>query len=268
MPAKKRKAPQKKKSTRNSSKWWLFIVIPVLLLAGYSGYVYWRQLKEERKAKFAVYPAFGIPLPLGYSIHGIDVSNYQQYIFWPWVKQMKAQDVQLKFVFIKATEGLKYADKQFKHNWQASKDAGMVRGAYHYFLATKSGKQQAQNFISTVKLLPGDLPPVLDVEDLYGVDPGVMRREVNDWLQMVEAAYKVKPIIYSFEDFYNTYLGKSYVQYPLWVAHFVSKDGPRLKRDWMFWQHSDAGKVNGITTRVDFNVFGGDSLQFAELLVK
>lgn len=243
-------------------------MLVTLLLAGYSGFMYWHQLQEERKAKFAVYPAFGIELPLGYSIHGIDVSNYQHYIFWPSVKQMKVQDVQLKFAFIKATEGLKDADKQFKYNWAAAKEAGLARGAYHYFIATKSGKQQALNFINTVKLETGDMPPVLDIEKLYGVDPAIMRKEVTDWLQTVEAAYKVRPIIYSFGDFYNTYLGDQYLEYPLWVAHFITKDKPKVKRDWIFWQHSDAGKVNGITAKVDFDVFGGDSLQFAGLLVK
>jgi len=261
--------PSKKQKQKKRRSWsWLFVVVPVLLLAGYSAYMFWRQWKEEHKAKFAVYPAFGIPVPLGYTIHGIDVSSYQEYIFWPSVKQMKVQDVQLKFAFIKATEGLKDADKQFKHNWQASKEAGLARGAYHYFLATKSGKQQALNFINTVKLEPGDLPPVLDIEDLYGVNPAVMRMRINEWLQTVETTLKVKPIIYTFEDFYNNYLGKDYQDYPLWVAHFISKDKPKVKRDWLFWQHNDGGKVNGITTKVDFNVFGGDSLQFAGLLVK
>lgn len=243
-------------------------MLAVLLLAGYSGFIYWKQLRDENKAKFAVYPAFGISLPLGYAIRGIDVSSYQEYIFWPSVKQMKVQDATLQFVFIKATEGLKDTDKQFKHNWQASKQAGMVRGAYHYFLATKSGKLQAQNFINAVKLEPGDLPPVLDIEDLYGVNPAIMRREVIAWLQTVEAAYKVKPIIYSFSDFYLNDLGNDFLAYPLWVAHFINTDKPRVKRDWLFWQHSDAGKVNGITTKVDFDVFGGDSLQFAGLLIK
>jgi lysozyme len=33
-------------------------------------------------------------------------------------------------------------------------------------------------------------------------------------------------------------------------------------------QHSEKGRVNGITTPVDFNVFSGDSLAFKELLLK
>lgn len=243
-------------------------MLVALLLAGYSAFMYWKQLKEEGRAKFAVYPAFGIELPLGYPIHGIDVSGYQNFIYWPSVKAMKDRDLQLRFAFIKATEGLKDVDKQFKHNWQAAKEAGMARGAYHYFLPTKSGKQQAINFINAVKLEPGDLPPVLDIEKLYGVDPMVMRQEINDWLQTVEAAYKVRPIIYSYSDFYNNYLGDKYLGYTLWIAHYITKDKPRIKRDWGFWQYSESGNVNGIVGKVDFDLFAGDSLQFAGLLIK
>src|SRR6185436_17869011 len=102
-----------------------------------------------------------IELPLGYKIHGIDVSSYQGNIYWPAVVAMKDQDVNIQFAFIKATEGLNKVDKQFQRNWQKAKEANIIRGAYHFFLATKSGRIQAQNFINTVQLQPGDLPPVL-----------------------------------------------------------------------------------------------------------
>jgi lysozyme len=268
--ARAKKKNNNKEKAKKKVKWWIVpvFIIAVLLLAGYTGYVYWRQLQAEKKARFAFYPSFGINLPVGYAIHGIDVSNHQSFIFWPGVKQMKDKDIKIQFAFIKATEGLTDTDKQFKHNWQSAKEMGIARGAYHYFLATKSGKDQALNFIKNVKLEHGDLPPVLDVEDLYGVDPAIMRAGVKEWLQTVAAAYKVKPIIYSFADFYNNNLGGEFKDYPLWVAHYIEQSKPKIKRDWIFWQHSDAGKVNGITTKVDFDAFGGDSTEFAGLLVK
>jgi lysozyme len=257
-----------KEKPKKKNRWWILFVLAVVAMAAYIGYTYWEQLQQEKKAKFAFYPSVGIAVPLGYDIRGIDVSTHQEFIFWPAVKQMRDKDIKINFAFIKATEGLKDADRQFKHNWQSAKEVGIVRGAYHYFLATKSGKEQALNFINYVKLQHGDLPPVLDVEELYGVDPATMRAGVKEWLQTVEAAYRVKPIIYSFADFYNNNLGNEFKDYPLWVAHFQEQNKPRIKRDWLFWQHSDAGKVDGITTKVDFDVFGGDSTQFADLRIK
>ncbi len=158
-------------------------------------------------------------------------------------------------------------DKQFSRNWQNAKASNITRGAYHYFLATKSGRLQAQNFIKAVKLKPGDLPPVLDVEELYGVRADSMRSRVNAWLQIVEKTYGIKPIIYTSASFYNNFLGDKFTNYPLWVAHYFVKETPGVKDGWQFWQHNAAGKVNGIKTRVDFNVFSGDTTTFQKLLI-
>jgi lysozyme len=215
-----------------------------------------------------MYPGFGIELPVDYDIHGIDISIFQQTVYWPAIKKMQVKDVKVGFVFIKATEGLLNTDRQFKRNWQKAKEAHIPRGAYHFFLATKDGKAQANNFIKRVKLEPGDLPPVLDIEQLYGVPPALMRQRVKTWLQAVEAAYDVKPIIYSSADFYNRYLGKDFDDYPLWVAHYFEQKQPRVEREWQFWQHSSIGHMNGITSNVDFNVFNGDSAAFKEMLLK
>jgi len=38
------------------------------------------------KPKFVRYPAFGIDIPVNYTIHGIDVSKYQGKIDWNEVK--------------------------------------------------------------------------------------------------------------------------------------------------------------------------------------
>ena len=143
----------------------------------------------------------------------------------------------------------------------------MVRGAYHFFIATKSGKTQAENFISTVELQPGDMPPVLDVEQSYGISAVKLRQRVKEWLVTVENYYGVKPIVYTNVDFYKQILKDEFDEYPLWVAHYLQKEKPRIYRDWHFWQYSENGRVNGIVYKVDFNVFNGDSTAFSNLLI-
>ncbi|MGN6212158.1 glycoside hydrolase family 25 protein [Parafilimonas sp.] len=246
----------------------LFIIASVIV-AALSLFIWVQYLIKHKKeaARFALYPGFGIQVPLGYTIHGIDVSNYQGNIHWPAVAQMQDQDISIKFAFIKATEGLSNVDRQFKRNWQKAKETNITRGAYHFFLATKSGRKQAQNFIKHVQLEPGDLPPVLDIEELYGVRPDSMRSRIRAWITDVEDAYNVKPVIYTSASFYKNFLGHEFDEYPLWVAHYFVKEQPGVAEGWYFWQHNATGKVNGIKTRVDFNVFSGDTTLFKSLLV-
>ena len=78
----------------------------------------WSSVKEPT---FIRYKEFGISIPTQYSIHGIDVSRYQTTIAWEEVKNMKVQDIQLGFAFIKATEGNDLIDPFFKRNWKKSK---------------------------------------------------------------------------------------------------------------------------------------------------
>ena len=244
-------------------KWWILLIVFAAGLAFILGYDWW----VNRKSRFVRYPAFGISIPENYIIHGIDVSKYQQTISWDAVKEMKVKDIQLGFVFIKATEGIIKTDPQFRRNWKKSKQAGMIRGAYHFFLATKDGREQAENFISSVDLEKGDLPPVVDIEQTYGVNATLLKKELKEWLDVIEYYYGVKPIIYTNVDFYSRYLGKEFNSYPLWAAHYYQYNTPRVERNWDFWQHSEEGRVNGILSKVDFNVFNGDSLQFRSLLM-
>jgi lysozyme len=256
--------PSSRRSKKKIFRWVISIFIAAFLVAGtWYGY-YWLQYN---KARHTLYPEFGIEIHNEYSIHGIDVSKYQRLIAWEEVKTMNVNNIQLGFAFIKATEGIDDADPQFRRNWKRSKSNEIIRGAYHFFIATRDGKMQAENFIKRVDLEPGDLPPVLDVENRYGVSKLQLQREVKEWLIVAEAYYHVKPLIYTNVDFYNQNLGSDFDEYPLWVAHYYQPQEPRIKRDWSFWQHSDRGNVNGITSRVDFNVFNGDSLEFRSLLI-
>lgn len=248
---------------KTKKKWWILLIVFAAALAFMLGYDWWL----SRKSRFVRYPAFGISIPENYLIHGIDVSRYQRIISWDAVKEMKVKNVQLGFVFIKATEGIVNTDPQFRRNWKKSKQAGMVRGAYHFFLATKDGREQAENFISAVDLEEGDLPPVVDIEQTYGVSLPVLKKELKEWLDVIEYYYGVKPIIYTNVDFYSRCLGKEFNSYPLWAAHYFQYDTPRINRQWDFWQHSEEGRVNGILSKVDFNVFNGDSLEFRNILM-
>lgn len=243
------------------------ILIPVILLAIIASGVYYITGYLSHP-KFVRYPAFGIDIPVNFSIHGIDVSRYQDNIDWEAVKAMQDKQLKIGFAFIKATEGLDRVDNGFRQNWFNAKKALMPRGAYHFFISSKSGKAQAENFIETVSLAKGDLPPVLDIESSNGASVTDIQERAKDWLVMIEKHYKIKPIIYTNIDFYENFLDGKFDDYPLWVAHYLVKDKPGINRNWIFWQHNEKGRVNGVDAYVDFNVFNGDSTAFRQMLLK
>ncbi len=223
---------------------------------------------NSQKVTFVHYDAFGIEMPVTYQIHGIDVSRHQKRIAWRGVKEMMVKNIQINFAFIKATEGVTIIDKQFKYNWREAKKKEITQGAYHFFTPADDPEKQAALFMSTVKLVAGNLPPVLDAEQAGSVPVEIYRQKIKKWLDIVEAHYKTKPIIYTNAEFYKKYMGSAFDEYPLWVAHYYERKNPRINRSWTFWQHNDMGNVNGIETKVDFNIFNGDLIAFQQLLIK
>lgn len=253
---------RKKKYNFNGIKLIVSVALVVVLVIALLQWI------RSQKVKFVHYDAFGIDMPVAFSIHGIDVSRYQKKIAWQGVKEMNVENIKLNFAFIKATEGTTLTDKQFKYNWRQAKRQEIPRGAYHFFIPSQDPAQQARYFISRVKLEKGDLPPVLDAE-VAGILPvNVFRARIQAWLDIVEAHYKIKPIIYTNAAFYEKYMGPGFNAYPLWVAHYYERKSPRISRPWTFWQHNDKGNVSGIDAKVDFNVFNGDIIAFNMLLLK
>ena len=229
-----------------------------LLLAGAYYVRHQVQLNRYARRAWATLTSGGLtgrektPLLAGYSVHGIDVSSYQGRIDWPEVARNR-----VRFAFIKASEGGTLRDARFARNWREARAAGVLRGAYHYFQPNRDGQLQANLFVRTVPLAPGDLPPVLDVEAANFHDVAVLRREVARWLRLVEAHYGVRPILYSNHSFYQRHLAGHFDEYPLWLAHYEVARPALARSKWIIWQHSDEAYVPGIRGVVDFNVFQG-----------
>jgi lysozyme len=196
------------------------------------------------------------------SLDGTDVSHWQGTIDWRAVRGGG-----IEFAFIKATEGVTYQDPAFARNWAGAGEAGVRRGAYHYFRPSVDAAQQAQNFLRTVPLGPNDLPAVLDVEVSEGVAGDALLRAVRTWLETVERATGKRPIVYTYPDFWNRYAAGSPGPYPLWIATY-GRDAPLVPigwTDWTFWQHSATGRVPGIGGDVDLNRFAGGRTEMAAL---
>ena len=172
--------------------------------------------------------------PEGYEIHGIDVSHHQGKIDWSELKDRgMINKCPIRFVMIKATEGATQVDENFADNFYQARENGFTRGAYHFYSVHSPADQQAKFFLSQVKLENGDLPPVLDVEHKPKEQTDEeFKNSVQQWLDIVEKHYEVKPIIYTYYKFKMRYLSDSiFDQYPYWIAHYYV-DSVEYKGRW------------------------------------
>lgn len=263
-----RRSSSAKKSKKSSHKW-IYIIIGVLfssLFIAAAYYIFFRPylylLRPCRGEEL-----YGICIPAGHSLYGIDVSRHQGEINWECIKRGDKENRPVNFAYIKATEGSDFLDAKFAYNFAQAKEKGITRGAYHYFSKHSSGLTQAQMFIKNVKLKKGDLPPVVDVEE-NPKNKKLFLQELKIFIAKIEEHYGVKPIIYSYKKYKEKYLTDPFFEkYPFWIAHYYV---PRLDEgtEWLMWQCSDRGTITGINEKVDINIFNGNREQFNSLLIK
>ena len=130
--------------------------------------------------------------------------------------------------------------------------------------------QQISKIIKKVKLEKGDIAPILDIEqepDIQSI--ASLRKGIQNWLDLVEKHYNKKPIIYTGDSFYKDYLkGQGFDDYPIWIANYNRNIKEPKAKNWIIWQFSDQGNVNGIGEFVDLNVFDGNEKLFKLLLIE
>ncbi|MBR1593660.1 MAG: glycoside hydrolase family 25 protein [Alloprevotella sp.] len=206
--------------------------------------------------------------PAGYDIHGIDISHHQGKIDWDALEKARIGGEPITFVFVKATEGTSIRDANFVHNFDQAGEHGFMRGAYHFFSPETPARLQAEYFIHNTPLHYGDLPPVLDIEKEGTLSVQEVREAALEWLRIVEARYKCKPIIYTYYKFKMKYLNTDeFNEYPYWIAHYYV-DKLDYKGEWKFWQHTDCGRLPGIQGNVDCNVYSGSMYDLRHHTVK
>jgi lysozyme len=192
-------------------------------------------------------------------VHGVDVSRWQGDIDWEKLRTQGAN-----FAYIKATDGGDHLDPMFKENWRKAKEAGLKRGAYHFFYWCRTAGEQADWFIRNVPREAGALPPVIDVEwnGESSCSQRVSRERVLEKMQVfmdkLERYYGQRPIIYTAPDFYRDNLDGELLDYPFWLRSVAAHPSTIYrKRKWMFWQYSGSGVSHGVDGRIDLNVFHG-----------
>lgn len=207
---------------------------------------------------------------------GIDVSHHRGTVNWNLVRAAG-----IRFAFIKATEHTSFVDSQFDINWRDSRNAGMMRGAYHFFRPAYDAEAQAEHYLARVGDIyhRTDLPPVLDVEaypsnvyeEFLALTLTQRINRVRKWLTTVAEATGKTPIIYTNQSTWIYVMGNTneLTNFPLWVAHYgvttpSIPGGSWGGNSWTFWQYTGSGTVPGVNDGdppVDRNVFNGSATE-------
>lgn len=200
---------------------------------------------------------------------GHDVSSHQKHVNWPKAKKKGA-----RFVYVKATESHTYRNPYFTQQYDGSRKAGLIRGAYHFAVPNKSsGKRQAAFFVRNGGGWTGDgwtLPPALDIEynpyskkkKCYGMGKARMVNWIKAFSNEVKRLTGRRPVIYTNAHWWNTCTGGSAAfaaNHALWVARYNTASAGQLPGGWKYWtiwQYDNSGRLPG-----DQNLFNGSSAQ-------
>ena len=187
-------------------------------------------------------------------VHGIDLSHYQGEVFWEAI----GDNSKMAYVYLKATEGGDRIDDMYEQNIELAHKYGLKVGSYHFFRPRTDLARQLNNFREQCQPNQQDLIPMIDVETKQGMETGEFCDSLMKFLNMVEAVYHQKPLVYTGTNFYNHYLAGKLNGYKLMIAQYSSST-PILvdDKEYLLWQYTGKGHINGIRGYVDKSRFMG-----------
>lgn len=204
-----------------------------------------------------------------YPVHGIDVSKWQGEIDWSEVKRAGTA-----FAYIKATEGGDHLDERFRANWDGARQAGVLRGAYHFMFWCRPAEDQAAWFKRNVPRDADALPPVLDVEwnghsktCPKRIDAELARQKIAVMLKAMQEHTGKKPVIYTDITFHADVLAGHRLDNDFWLRSVAAEPHEKYQsRSWKLWQFTTTGRVPGIKGPVDRNAFSGNRREWVRYL--
>lgn len=197
------------------------------------------------------------------SYAGIDVSAYNGDIDFEAVKNFG-----IDFVIVRlggrgyGQEGVLFEDEYAMHNLRSAKAAGLMVGAY-FFSQAITPEEATEEALFCLDILDGfylDYPLVFDWEQIdsaenprtLDIDPQVLTDCAVAFCDTVKRAGYI-PCLY-------TDSKKAYMKFDLsklsdvdiWYAFY--NDSPDMYYNYMMWQYSCTGSVDGIEGDVDLNI--------------
>lgn len=225
-----------------------------------------------------------VQLPPTEWVHGIDLDHHQ-------IIHDEPPPEAVGFAWVGATEGTRgraSVDPEMLGHIERLRTTTEALGVYHFarpssakLYGPHSGQPhgEAENFVRqwerAQQLLGKQLPPVLDIEDVKPQTP--RGAELVDWCarwcERCEALTGRRPIIYTYFSYIHVQLKgciPTLGNYHLWLADYRGRPPHRPREipgwQWLVWQYTGEGRVDGITGHVDRNVFRGTQARLMSMV--
>lgn len=198
----------------------------------------------------------------GESIAGIDVSRWQYDIDWEAVADAGAEFAIIRIGYRGSESGKINADKYAQANLEGAAAAGLDIGVYFFSqaLTREEAEEEAYYVLDIIKDHDITMPVVFDwerVRDEKSRSQNMDRRTLTDcaktFLETVEMAGYNAMVYFNAHQSRNLYYLAELKQYDFWLASYTDRMDFPYKVD--MWQYTDTGKIPGIETDCDFNVY-------------
>ncbi|MBQ4481645.1 MAG: glycoside hydrolase family 25 protein [Lachnospiraceae bacterium] len=195
---------------------------------------------------------------------GIDVSKYNKDIDWERVRASGIEFAIIRAGYRGSGTGVLVEDPYFRQNLAGAKAAGMKIGVYFFTqaISTEEAKEEAEAVASLVNAADLSLPVFLDVESSANsnggradpLDPltrtGIVRAFCEECENLGYSAG-----VYANKTWMTGKLIMSELSpYTKWLAQYRAA-GPTYDGDYSIWQYTSSGTVDGITGRVDLDIY-------------
>ena len=207
------------------------------------------------------------PTPSKTDLKVIDISEFQKPIDWAKAKADGVKGAIIRCGYRGAEKGTLNTDERFFSHISGAHNAGVPVGIYMFTegINAAEGREEADYAVSLWKQagVPLSFPIAVDTENVFYTKNGKKIAGRANGLSKAKRTEVIKafcdrikelgyePMIYASTSWLNGKLDMSKLPYKVWCAQYYSRC--EYKGEYIIWQYTSTGKVNGISGNVDLN---------------
>nr|MBQ8252747.1 glycoside hydrolase family 25 protein [Lachnospiraceae bacterium] len=196
----------------------------------------------------------------GATVFGIDVSKWNKEIDWEKVKAAGVEFAIIRCGYRGSKTGALVEDPYFAKNIKGATDAGIRVGIYFFTQAVTPAEavEEASMVLMLSKQYKISYPLFIDTEGAGGngradgLDKETRTAVCKAFCETIENAGYTAGVYASKSWLLNNLDMEQLSSYTTWLAQYSAQ--PTYEGDYDMWQYTSAGKIDGISTLVDYNV--------------